>query len=262
MAKVRRLETPHGRVYVYEGSDAPVFMPSVTTILSIEPLKYLQDLEEKMGKERLGVLGERAAGRGTAMHRFLENYMICLKNGGNLDTCLLYTQKKTPNDLRDDGTPEDRISYGRDLFYNFIHENTFDDIKKVLFTEKFLWSLENLFAGTADFGYESTQNKRVIADFKSASGIRSSEVVNKYKKQGAAYALSFEEIYRKPVDEVQVWISNPTGLQIEILAGEELAQKKKEFIELSKDFHAQWNVEPYKEYYHSIQEQNESKSNT
>lgn len=252
MGKVRRFETPHGRVYVYEGGDEPIFMPSVTTILSFEPSQYLQDLEDKIGKEQLQRIGERAAGRGTAMHRFLENYMICLKNGGNGDTCLLYTQKKTPNDLREDGMEEDRIGYGRDLFYNFLHENTFDDIKKVVFTEKFLWSLENLFAGTADFGYESILNKRIITDFKSASGIRGVDVLNKYKKQGAAYALSFEELYKKPIDEVQVWISHPNGLQIEVLAGDEMAQKKREFIELSKDFHAQWNVEPYKDYYYKM----------
>ena len=255
MGKVRRLETPHGRVYLYEGGEEPLFMPSVTTILAFEPSQYLQDLEDKIGKEQLQRIGQRAAGRGTAMHRFLENYMICLKNGGNGDTCLLYTQKKTPKDLREDGMEEDRIGYGRDLFYNFLHENTFDDIKKVVFTEKFLWSLENLFAGTADFGYESIENKRLITDFKSASGTRGSEVVNKYKKQGAAYALSFEEIYRKPIDEVQVWISHPNGLQIEVLAGDEMIQKKKEFIELSKDFHAQWDVEPFKEYYHNTQVQ-------
>jgi hypothetical protein len=252
MGKVRRFETPHGRVYVYEGGDEPIFMPSVTTILSFEPSQYLQDLEDKIGKDTLAVIGERAAGRGTAMHRFLENYMICIKNGGNGDTCLLYTQKKTPKDLREDGMAEDRIAYGRDLFYNFLHEDTFSDIKKVIFTEKFLWSLENLFAGTADFGFEHINNKRIITDFKSASGIRTSDVVNKYKKQGAAYALSFEELYKKPIDEVQVWISHPSGLQMETLAGDEMVQKKKEFVELSKDFHAQWDVKPYKDYYYEL----------
>jgi hypothetical protein len=259
MGKVRRFETPHGRVYVYEGGDEPIFMPSVTTILSFEPSQYLQDLEDKIGKEQLQRIGERAAGRGTAMHRFLENYMICLKNGGNGDACLLYTQKKTPNDLREDAMQEDRISYGRDLFYNFVHENTFDDIKKVIFTEKFLWSLNHLYAGTADFGFEHINNKRIITDFKSASGIRGIDVLNKYKKQGAAYALSFEEIYKKPIDEVQVWISHPNGLQMETLAGDEMIQKKKEFVELSKDFHAQWDVQPFKDYYNEQKNLQESK---
>ncbi|MFM2009984.1 MAG: hypothetical protein RLZZ479_375, partial [Bacteroidota bacterium] len=233
-----------------------------TTILSYEPSKYLQDLEDAIGKEKLQEIGERAAGRGTAMHRFLENYMICIKNGGNSDMCLLYTQKKTPADLREDGMAEDKISYGRDLFYNFIHENVFDNIKRVIFTEKFLWSLQNLFAGTADFGFEHINGKRIITDFKSASGIRGIDVMNKYKKQGAAYALSFEELFKKPIDEVQVWISHPGGMQLEVLAGEELDKKKKEFIELSKDFHANWNSLPFKEYYYEINKDNESTSNS
>lgn len=263
MSKVKRFETPHGRVYVYaeEGSE-PIFMPSVTTILAHEPSQYLQNLEDEIGKEELQRIGERAAGRGTAMHRFLENYMICIKNGGNSDTCLLYTQKKTPKDLREDGLTEDRIAYGRDLFYNFLHENTFDNIKKVIFTEKFLWSLTNLFAGTADFGFEHINGKKIITDFKSASGIRGVDVMNKYKKQGAAYALSFEELYKKTIDEVQVWISHPNGLQLEVIAGDELITKKKEFIELSKDFHSQWNSTPFKEYYYEIRNQNESNSNS
>ena len=93
--------------------------------------------------------------------------------------------------------------------------------------------------------------------------MRGEETLNKYKKQGAAYALAFEEVYRKRIDEVQVWISHPEGLQIETLVGDEMEKKKKEFIELSKDFHAQWDVKPYEDYYHSQKmTENESKSNT
>ena len=84
-------------------------------------------------------------------------------------------------------------------------------------------------------------------------------MLNKYKKQGAAYALSFEEIYKKPIDEVQVWISHPNGLQMETLAGDEMIQKKKEFVELSKDFHAQWDVQPFKDYYNEQKNLQESK---
>ena len=254
MRKLRRLETPHGRVYVYEGGNEPIFMPSVTTILSFEPSQYLQDLEEKIGKEQLAIIGERAAGRGTAMHKFLENYMICLKNGGNSDTCLLYTQKKTPGELLEEGIWEDRIAYGRDLFYNFMHEDTFAHIKKVLFTEKFLFSLEHKFAGTTDFGYVNQSDNIIITDFKSASGLRGEETVNKYKKQGSAYTLAFEETYGYKVSQAQIWISHPEGVQFEVLEKDEMEKKKNEFIELTRAFHNQWDVEPYKEYYYQQKE--------
>ena len=182
--------------------------------------------------------------------------MICLKNGGRPDTCILYTQKKSLQDLRDENMYEDRISFGRDLFYNFMHEGIFDKIKKVLFTEKFLWSLDNLFAGTTDFGFSDHEGNIILVDFKSASGIRGEEIVNKYKKQLAAYTISFEELHKRKVKEAQVWISHKNGVQIEILKDSELDEKKNEFIQLSKDFHSQWNVDPFKEYYMEIKNSN------
>jgi hypothetical protein len=247
--RVKRIDTPYGRAYAYgKGPDA-ILMPSVTTILSSEPSQYLEDLEAKIGKEQLQKIGEKAAFRGTAMHLFLENYFICRQNGGDDDKCLLYTQKKTPGELREDNIAEDRIVGGRDLFYNFIHEGVFDRIKNVIFTEQFMWSLKYLFAGTADFGFVHTSDDEVIADFKSASGHRGEEVVLKYKKQGAAYCLAYEEINNKPIKNFQIWISSPEGMQIEILEGEELEYMKKEFLALCQKFHASWNVEPIREYY-------------
>ena len=259
MSKVQRLDTPYGRVYVYQSEEGPVFMPSVTTILSSEPSPYLEDLESKIGKEKLAEIGERAAGRGTAMHKFLENYVICIKNGGSADLCLLYTQKKTLEDLRGDNTSEDRIAYGRDLFYNFIHQETFSRVNKVLFTEKFLWSLNHMFAGTTDFGFLDLEDRIIIADFKSASGIRGEEVVSKYKKQLAAYTLAFEERNKKKrVKEAQIWISHPDGVQMEKMLEDEIQEKKDEFIKLAQSFHQNWDKSLFQEYYQTY----ESKSNT
>lgn len=247
--KVRRIDTPFGRVYAHGKGEDAILMPSVTTILSSEPSQYVIDLEEKIGKEELAKISERAAFRGTAMHKFLENYFICIQQGGDSDRCLLYTQKKTPIELREEGIADDRIAYGRDLFYNFIIENVFLDIKKVLFTEQFLWSLKNKYAGTADFGFVCLTDENIITDFKSASGYRGEETIRKYKKQGAAYVIAFEEIYKKPIKNFQVWISTPEGMQIEILEGEELEMMKKEFLSLCETFHNNWDVQPIREYY-------------
>lgn len=246
---VRRIDTPHGRVYAYgKGPDA-ILMPSVTTILSAEPSPYLDKLEKELGKEKLKEIGERAAFRGTAMHKFLENYFICKQHGGSDEKCLLYTQKKTLIDLRAEGIAEDRIKYGRDLFYNFIFEGVFDQIKKVLFTEKFLWSLKYLFAGTTDFLFSNQLDEAVVADFKSASGHREEDVLKKYKKQLGAYAIAYEEINNTPVKNAQVWISSPDGMQIASVGGEELDFIQNEFIESCKRFHKDWNVEPFRQFY-------------
>jgi hypothetical protein len=246
---IKRIDTPHGRAYAHGSGPAAILMPSVTTILSFEPSPHLDDLEKKIGKEELKRISERAAFRGTAMHRFLENYFICLKRTGDKEKSLLYTQKKTPDDLRKDGIEEDRIAYGRNLFYNFIYEGVFDQIQRVLHTEQFLYSLENLFAGTTDFVFLDIDDGIVIADFKSASGVRGEDVLRKYKKQLAAYTIAYEEINNRKISNAQVWISHPEGMQIEILKDEELSQKKSDFIDLCKRFHENWNVAPIREYY-------------
>lgn len=248
--RLRRIDTPFGRAYAYGEGEEAILMPSVTTILSFDTSEYLDDLEAKIGKEELNRIGRNAALRGTVMHLFLENFFICRKNGGDDEKCLLYTQKKTPVELRHDGLEEDKIVLGRELFYNFVHDDVFANVKEVLFTEQFMWSLTYLFAGTADFGFVHVINDAlIIADFKSAGGIKNGEVLNKYKKQLAAYIIAFEEIYNKRIANAQVWISSPSGMQIEILEGEELEQKKAEFIDLAKRFHEAWDIEPIRNYY-------------
>jgi CRISPR/Cas system-associated exonuclease Cas4 (RecB family) len=244
---LRRIDTPHGRAYVLEGDGEIKFLPSVTSVLSLKSSAYLTDLEEKIGKEELQKISERAALRGTAMHKFLENYLVCMKHQGDPDSCLLYTQRKSTDSLLHDMDKE-RVDTGRSLFYNIYHSGVLDNIKKVIFTEKFLHSEINLFAGTTDFGYLDGNNYIVITDFKSASSPRGEEIIDKYKCQAAAYAIAFEEMYKKPVQRGEIWISHPDGLQIEEVAGQEMIQKKEEFIELCKKYHLMWDIAPFIEF--------------
>lgn len=244
---LRRVDTPHGRVYLLEEDGEQKFLPSVTTILSYKASSYLADLEKAIGKEELERIGNRAALRGTAMHKFLENYLICLKKKGDSDSCLLYTQRKSTDSLLHDMEKE-RVDVGRSLFYNVYHSGILDRIKKVIFTEQFLYSTANLFAGTSDFGYLDTKNQIVVTDFKSASTPRNEDIVSKYKCQAAAYAIAFEEMYEKPVQRGEIWISYPDGLQIEEVAGEEMEKYKQEFKDLCVTFHSMWDIEPFKNF--------------
>ena len=70
-------------------------MPSVTTVLGQKKMQYLEDLRDKIGEEALNKISQNAALRGTAMHKYLENYLIALKVHADHDKALLYTQKKT-----------------------------------------------------------------------------------------------------------------------------------------------------------------------
>ena len=245
---LQRIDTPSGRAYaLMQEGEKPLFLPSVTTVLSLKHSNYLTELKEKIGEKDLQRISEKAAKRGTAMHLFLENYMICMKQKGDSDSCLLYTQRKSTDALLHDMDKE-RVDIGRSLFYNVYHSGIFDKIKKVIFTEKFLHSEKFLFAGTTDFGFLDTENYIVITDFKSASSPRDEETIDKYKCQVAAYAIAFEEMFQKPVQRGEVWISHPDGMQCIEVAGEEMEEKKKEFVELCVAYHSMWDTKPFEDF--------------
>ena len=244
---LRRIDTPHGRAYMLSNGKTHKFLPSVTSILSLKSSSYLVDLEEKIGKEELRHISERAALRGTAMHLFLENFMICMKHKGEPETCLLYTQRKSTDSLLHEMDKE-RVDVGRGLFYNVYHSGIFDKIKKVIFTEKFLHSEIHLFAGTTDFGFLDMDDYIVITDFKSASSPREEETIDKYRYQVAAYAIAFEEMFKKPVQRGEIWISHSDGMQIIQVSGAEMEQKKIEFLDLCKTYHSMWDTKPFEDY--------------
>ena len=245
---LRRLDTPSGRAYVLEdGVSEPKFLPSVTSILSLKSSTYLTDLEAKIGKDDMQKISAKAALRGTAMHKFLENYMVCMKRKGDSDVCLLYTQRKSTDSLLYEMEKE-RVDKGRSLFYSVYHSGILDSIDKVIFTEKFLHSENYLFAGTTDFGFIDKEKNIVVTDFKSASSIREKETVDKYKCQVAAYAIAFEEMNKKPIHRGEIWIAHPDGLQVETLIGEEMEEKKIEFIKLCEAYHSMWDIAPFKDF--------------
>jgi len=256
--KLNRLDTPEGRYYVYVLKPGKTYtnggfmlLPSVTTILSMVESKKLKEMEAEIGKEALEQIGQKAAMRGTAMHRFLENYFVCLKNGGNSDSCLLYTQKKSPDDLKKDKLQPESISAGRDLFYNYIYEGYLAKVQKVLLTEGFTWSIKHRFAGTADFVFLSQEGKIVIADFKSASGVKDAETIHRYQMQLAAYTIAFEEIYRKKVHHAELWISHPHGIQEVGLSGVEMEERKTEFIKLAQEYQKKFKPQEIVEKYYN-----------
>ena len=246
--KLKRLDSPTGRAYVLNENGTPIFMPSVTSILSLKSSPYLADLEAKIGKEELISIGNRAALRGTAMHAFLENYLICIQKKGDNSSCLLYTQRKSTDSLLEEMESE-RVAAGRALFYNVYHSGILDRIKKVIFTEQFLYSKLHKFAGTTDLSFFDMQNYIVMTDFKSASSERGEDILDKYKCQVAAYTIAFEELYGKPVNRGEIWISHNDGLQIIELSGSEMEDRKREFLDLCDTYHSMWEVTPFKTLY-------------
>ena len=245
--KLRRYDTPFGRCYLLGHPPFEKLMPSVTTVLSQKKLQYVEDLREKLGEEKLAEISNNAALRGTAMHKYLENYLIAFKAHNDDDKALLYTQRKTPPDL--EGTmPTERIDKGRELFYNIYNEGLLNKIKKILFTERFIWSVDHLFAGTADHGFLTFDDKIILGDFKSASSPRGEEQIHKNQMQLGAYAIAFEENFGYRVSGAEIWISHPQGVQVIELDFNELQKAKNDFLGLLNEFHSQWDPIKISEY--------------
>jgi hypothetical protein len=251
---IKRVDTPFGRVYmVKDGNDIRIY-PSVTTVLSSEPQPWLEQLSQDIGAEELAKISANAANRGTVMHTYLENYLICMGYHGKSDSCLLYTQKKTSKELS--GKYEEKaIAKGRDLFYNMLDSELFQMMKRPLFSEKFLWSHDCMFAGTADFGYiDEHADGDILGDFKSASSPRGEEQVKKYRKQLGAYSIAYEERTGRIVKRAEVWISYPEGVQKIVLEGESLISERENFRLLCENYHKNWNKKPIIEYLKNLKD--------
>ena len=268
IGKIKRVDTPHGRVYMIKDGEEIRLYPSVTTVLSSEAAPWLDKLAADIGAEELAKISQRAANRGTVMHNYLENYLICMGYRGKGDECLLYAQKKTAKEVAGK-FDEKTIEIGRNLFYNMLESDLFNKMKKPLFAEKFLWSHEHLFAGTADFGYaDEIPDGDILGDFKSANSPRNDEQVTKYKKQLGAYTLAYEERTGRKVKRAEVWISYPEGIQAIILEGAELEKAKADFMKLCENYHKNWNKIPIIEYLKGLKDtkmttdDSESGSNT
>jgi hypothetical protein len=246
--KIERLDTPWGRAYVLGEGQEVKFLPSVTTVLSLISSSYLTDLEEKIGKEEMKKISDKALLRGTAMHKFLENYIICFQKTNDHEKSLLYTQRKSTDELLHD-MEKPSVDLGRSLFYNIYHEGLLKGVNRVLLKESFLYSEEHLFAGTTDFGYADFDKNIVIVDFKSASSPRIEEVIHKYEIQGGAYAIAFEENFKRPVDRIEIWISHPDGVQKVVTRDEVLETRKQEFLGYCKKYHEMWQTDKIAEFY-------------
>lgn len=253
MKKIKRLErfdSKYGRAYLLRTDEGEIeFMPSVTTVLSLVPQAGLQELEQKIGKEKLAEISTRAANRGTAMHKFLENFVICMKKTGDHDKCLFYTQRKSTDELLGH-YDKPTVDKGRDFFYNIYYDQEmFPTVKSILMSEGFLYSEKVKFAGTADFMYIDQDGKVVMCDFKSASGIREGEVIHKYELQGSAYSLAFEELTGVQIDRMELWIANPDGVQKLVTHKDVIEERKTEFIDWCEKYHLMWEKDKIKELY-------------
>ena len=151
-------------------------VPSVTTILDktkpAEKMKALMEWRKRVGPEKAQQITTEAAGRGTRMHKWLEDYV---KTG-------------------DRGTP------GSNPFSVQSHIMATTVIEQGLVNVNEVWGVEvglyypGLYAGTTD-GLGLHLNEEAILDYKQSNKPKKEEYIEDYYLQLTAYALAHNKVH-------------------------------------------------------------------
>ena len=182
-AELKRKDTPEGRRYqTPDGS----LVASVTTILDKTKDKtHLIEWRKRVGEKKAQEITTEAAGRGTSMHKQLENWLEFdeLKTGGNLvhQTAGAMAQK--------------------------IIDEYMDDMDEWWGSEAKLY-YPQLYAGTTDLT-GVYRGKQSIIDFKQTNKPKKTEWIDDYFMQGAAYAIAHNHLFDTGIEQMVIMMCSP-----------------------------------------------------
>ena len=178
-------------------------VPSVTTILdktkSEEKRQALANWKKRVGEAKAQEIVTEAAGRGTRMHKYLEDY--CIESVLNSPGSKPFSQQanKMAQVIIDEGMC---------------------DVDEIWGTEVPMYFPE-LYAGTTD-AVGVFNGEPSIIDFKQTNKPKKDEWVDDYKTQLVAYALAHNEVYETNIKQgVILMCSKDFEFQKWVLKGEE-----------------------------------------
>lgn len=233
---------PFGRAYKITKDGVTHFLPSVTTILKMNEDPFIQQLRDELGMEKFLHIQQRAADRGTVMHRWLEVFLENYQKNNDHEASLLITQKYIQSTTEFDNLKTEKkraMKIGQSLFYNFYNQRFFSNIKKVLYNEIFMYTFfKGGWAGASDFIYEDFDDCLVVQDFKSASDIKDIDHIDNYKMQIACYMFMFAVMFGRVPDRGEIVIANEknSNLQFVIVPQSEMKMHLKRFLGLMTEF--------------------------
>lgn len=183
--------TPTGRFYYPPNGEK---YPSVTTVLSVQDKKGLEEWKKRVGDEEAKKISVQAATRGTEVHLIAEEY---------IDNKPEYSTGKMPVNM---------------FTFNTIKPLLDANLNNVWYQEAPLYSHFIKVAGRVDLVAE-WQGKLSIIDFKTSKKPKKREWIKGYFMQESFYAVAFEERVGKPIkqlvtivmvdhDDPQVFIEN------------------------------------------------------
>jgi hypothetical protein len=239
--EITRKAYPWGRAYIVEGaSEAPLILPSVTTVLKLLKNEKYEMLRKQFGDKRWDKILHDAAERGNVMHRMLELFLLEWAKEKNVDRSLKKAQIfAIEESRRDEGKFTKYVDKGRDLFWNFYHDNFWENILEVVDNEAFLYTtFKGGWAGACDFVYRDIEHNLIVEDFKSSTSPKDEEDILSYKLQIAAYMFMCAEKYNEvpKVGKIRIANEQTSNIQTFEVHDYELKDYLSQFIDLCEKF--------------------------
>ena len=198
-------------------------VPSVTTILDAnkpeEAKQALQNWRNRVGHKQAQAITTEAAGRGTRMHKWLENYV---KLGATGDP---------------GSNPYSQQSH---LMAKTIIDNGLSKCNEFWATEASLYFPE-MYAGTTDL-VGVHDNSEAIIDFKQTNKLKKREWIEDYFIQVAAYAMAHDHVYGTQIDKCIIMMCDPNNLYQEfVIRGYEIKNYKHKFLRRLDEYYNKIN---------------------
>jgi hypothetical protein len=179
--KLKRVEINGKRRYDWGGS---IPVPSVTTILSdTKDQTHLIEWRKRVGETKATEITVEAAGVGTRMHKYLEDY---------IDTGLWPNPGSNP------------YAQKAHAMATRIKVHALDDVDEIWGSEVSLYMPE-MYAGTTDLVGLYKGNPSIM-DFKQSNKVKKKEWIEDYYLQMTAYALAHNEIHGTDIREGHIFM--------------------------------------------------------
>ena len=205
-----RIEDHGTRLYDVNGSR----LPSVTTILgATKDQQFLKEWKAKVGEAEADRIKNLSSRRGTAMHKFLEHYI--LGTGYDDLTELVQKAKAMAQKVIEIGLTPVEEYYGSEVTLYY----------------------PGLYAGSTDLVCVHN-GKDSIVDFKQSNRPKKEEWIEDYKLQIAAYAMAHDYVHESNIEQGVIMVCTPDLYYQEfVVSGAELRRYKHMFLKRLDSYH-------------------------
>ena len=205
-----QIEDHGSRIYDVNGSR----LPSVTTILGrTKNQEFLKEWKAKVGEQEAERIKNVSSSRGTAMHKFLENYITGV--GYDDLTALGQEAKAMANKVIEIGLAPVEEYFGSEVTLYY----------------------PGLYAGSTDLVCLHNGRETVV-DFKQANRPKKKEWIEDYYLQIAAYAMAHDYVHNSNIEQGVIMVCTPDLYYQEfVVSGAELRRYKHEFLKRLDMYH-------------------------